>query len=135
MCCFALSCIVLPHALSIALVSILQVLDLIHHIDVVEGLISEGVTSLDNWTWVKQLRYYRTGRPGSTALVVKMADATMEYSWEYQGNAPKLVYTPLTDRCYLTLTQVTFLFPLACRSVDATAMLQQSPSHAAVCVY
>lgn len=85
---------------------ILQVLDLIHHIDVVEALISEGVSSSDNWAWVKQLRYYRTGRTGATALAVKMADATLDYSWEYQGNAPKLVYTPLTDRCYLTLTQV-----------------------------
>ena len=112
-----------PHAVSVV---ILQVLDLIHHIDVVEALISEGVTSLDDWTWVKQLRYYRTGRPGSTALVVKMADATMEYSWEYQGNAPKLVYTPLTDRCYLTLTQVTDLFLVACWSVSATAVLPQT---------
>ena len=119
-----------PHAVSVV---ILQVLDLIHHIDVVEALISEGVTSLDDWTWVKQLRYYRTGRPGSTALVVKMADATMEYSWEYQGNAPKLVYTPLTDRCYLTLTQVTASFLLACWSVSASAVLQESPSHATVC--
>ena len=84
----------------------LQVLDLIHHIDVVEALISEGVSSSDDWVWVKQLRYYRTGRTGATALVVKMADAALDYSWEYQGNAPKLVYTPLTDRCYLTLTQV-----------------------------
>ena len=71
-----------------------------------EALISEGVSSPDDWVWVKQLRYYRTGRTGATALAVKMADATLDYSWEYQGNAPTLVYTPLTDRCYLTLTQV-----------------------------
>ncbi|KAL0047749.1 hypothetical protein WJX82_010930, partial [Trebouxia sp. C0006] len=81
------------------------VLDLIHHIDVVEALLSEGVSLSDDWVWVKQLRYYSTGRTGATALMVKMADAALDYSWEYQGNAPKLVYTPLTDRCYLTLTQ------------------------------
>ena len=86
---------------------LVQVLDVIHHLDVVESLISEGTSTPEDWAWVKQLRYYKTGREGNAGVLVKMADAALDYSWEYQGNAPKLVYTPLTDRCYLTLTQVT----------------------------
>lgn len=37
--------------------------------------------------------------------VVKMVDATFEYTYEYQGNAPKLVHTHLTDKCFISLTQ------------------------------
>ena len=51
--------------------------------------------------WFKQLRYAVDGRSGQA--LVGMADAFFDYSFEYQGNAQKLVHTPLTDKCYLTL--------------------------------
>lgn len=63
----------------------------------------DGAESVDDWIWQKQLRYYVKG--GNA--IIKMSSARFGYSYEYQGNAPKLVHTPLTDKCYLTLTQVT----------------------------
>ena len=78
------------------------ILDLLHNRDVAELLIRNGTTNCSDWTWSKQLRYYS---PRDGQCVVKMVEAEFQYSFEYMGNAPKLVYTPLTDKCYLTLTQ------------------------------
>ncbi|RHY58768.1 hypothetical protein DYB34_000770 [Aphanomyces astaci] len=76
------------------------VLDLVHHIDVCDQLVN--TRTLTDWLWQKQLRFYLDKH---NQCVIKMNDAVFAYTYEYQGNAPKLVHTPLTDKCYLTLTQ------------------------------
>jgi dynein heavy chain 2 len=78
------------------------IMDLIHSIEVVDLLMKNNIDKETDWLWRKQLRFY-LGKDNLCSI--KMVDASFKYSYEYQGNAPKLVHTPLTDRCYLTLTQ------------------------------
>ncbi|KAG5491847.1 hypothetical protein JIQ42_01756 [Leishmania sp. Namibia] len=78
------------------------IMDLIHNIEVVQLLMTKGVDKESHWLWKKQLRFYLDN---AQQCVLRMVDAEFRYSYEYQGNAPKLVHTPLTDCCYLTLTQ------------------------------
>lgn len=78
------------------------IMDIIHNIQVVEDLMNDQITTSkqpNDWMWFKQLRYSLEGQ----TCLVGMCDAFFDYSYEYQGNAPKLVHTPLTDKCYLTL--------------------------------
>ena len=77
------------------------VMDLIHHIDVVRQLQEAKVSTLDNWVWQKQLRFYLKG----DLAVIRMVDAEFKYTYEYLGSPEKLVHTPLSDKCYLVLTQ------------------------------
>uniref|UniRef100_A0A8C9S5I7 Cytoplasmic dynein 2 heavy chain 1 n=1 Tax=Scleropages formosus TaxID=113540 RepID=A0A8C9S5I7_SCLFO len=78
------------------------ILDVIHNLEVVRYLQEMQVRSSDSWAWRKQLRFYL--RQGGRCHI-QMVDAEFQYTYEYQGNAAKLVHTPLTDKCYLTLTQ------------------------------
>lgn len=79
------------------------IMDVIHQIEVVDELIKYKVTDTKNWYWFKQLKYF-IGKK-SKKCVIMMCKATFDYTYDYQGNPSKLVHTPLTDKCYLTLTQ------------------------------
>jgi len=74
----------------------------VHSRDVIAGLVNDKVESMDAFQWQKQLRYYWI--PDSNEVDIRITDFFTKYSYEYVGNTGRLVITPLTDRCYITLT-------------------------------
>ncbi|XP_052794024.1 cytoplasmic dynein 2 heavy chain 1-like isoform X3 [Mya arenaria] len=78
------------------------ILDTIHNMDVIHFLLNANARNPAEWIWQKQLRFYLRK---DNICIMRMVDSEFEYTYEYQGNAGKLVHTPLTDKCYLTLTQ------------------------------
>jgi dynein heavy chain, axonemal len=75
----------------------------VHARDVAARLVEERCEGVDAFQWSSQLRYGRDAVTGDP--VVSICDAEIPYQWEYIGNAGCLCITPLTDRCYITLTQ------------------------------
>jgi dynein heavy chain len=72
----------------------------VHGRTVVQDMIDQKVTDMSDFKWSSQLRYYWEDKD---MLRVKMVTAVIDYGFEYLGNSPRLVITPLTDRCYRTL--------------------------------
>lgn len=80
----------------------------VHSRDVVSKLIQTKVETGTAFQWVSQLRHRWDEK--DKHCYANICDAQFQYSYEYLGNTPRLVITPLTDRCYITLTQVIFTF-------------------------
>ena len=64
-------------------------------------MIEKGCQKSSDWIWQKQFRFYSS----RDRVYAQMIDSVQDYSWEYQGIPSRLVHTPLTDKCFLSLSQ------------------------------
>ena len=80
--------------------------EFVHQRDIIARLILAGASEPTHYLWLIQMRYYyKPDGDFADRLRVKMANADLQYGFEYLGVPERLVRTPLTDRCFLTLTQ------------------------------
>ena len=87
----------------------------VHNQFIVEQMIKSGVNNMNDFLWTSQLRYYwekmtdldgdpYKGDDEGIDCFCKQTNTRFRYGYEYLGNGPRLVITPLTDKCYMTLT-------------------------------
>ena len=64
----------------------------------------DKVSSVFDFKWVKQLRYYWDDEIDGGDCIIKQVSACLRYGYEYMGATSRLVITPLTDRCWITIS-------------------------------
>ncbi|PVU91581.1 hypothetical protein BB561_004323 [Smittium simulii] len=81
--------------------------ELVHQRDLTRDLIECNISDKNCFSWIKQMRFYYLPEPNNNLdrLQIKVANSTFMYGFEYLGVTDRLVQTPLTDSCFITLTQ------------------------------
>jgi dynein heavy chain len=95
----------------------------VHSRDVVQNFVSMRINEAESFPWQSQLKFeWSVDKNNDVSsrqfcrfpwetnntkykCIIKIVDWFRFYSYEYVGNTLRLVVTPLTDRCYITLTQ------------------------------
>ena len=75
----------------------------VHGRDIVDRFVRDSVTNAREFDWESQLRFYWE-RVVDTCTIAQCTGC-FRYGFEYIGLSGRLVITPLTDRCFMTLTQ------------------------------
>ncbi|XP_026819508.1 dynein heavy chain 2, axonemal-like [Rhopalosiphum maidis] len=80
----------------------------IHARDVVDHMYNSKCIDVTDFEWMSQLRFYWNKK--ESELTIRQTNTEQQYGYEYLGNSGRLVITPLTDRCYITMTTALNLF-------------------------
>eukprot|EP00002_Diphylleia_rotans_P022035 TRINITY_DN430_c0_g2_i1.p1 TRINITY_DN430_c0_g2~~TRINITY_DN430_c0_g2_i1.p1 ORF type:complete len:4080 (+),score=854.57 TRINITY_DN430_c0_g2_i1:199-12438(+) len=74
-----------------------------HARDIIQYMADNGADTHLCFEWQSQLRFLWDEEKKDSEI--RICDAYFDYGYEYLGNGPRLVITPLTDRIYITATQ------------------------------
>ena len=83
----------------------------VHQVEISQGIAkakNPPIRDPQDFEWLKQARFYWNYE--KDACIISICDVDFEYNDEYLGCKERLCITPLTDRCYVTLSQAIGMF-------------------------
>jgi dynein heavy chain len=82
----------------------------VHNRDVLDSLISQGIDDVQSFFWQQQLRTYLYETTDWKNLIkVRQINSVENYGFEYYGPSSSMVITPLTEKCWITITSALYM--------------------------
>eukprot|EP00466_Bigelowiella_natans_P011733 jgi/Bigna1/49976/estExt_Genewise1.C_620014 len=75
----------------------------VHARDIIDSFVRDSILDATEFAWESQLRFYWERKVDD--IRIRQCTGNFSFGYEYMGQDGRLVITPLTDRCYMTLTQ------------------------------